>query len=93
MVPIVANCVEVIHADIVGVWNLPDEDRVRRFFLSGLSFLPKKTSTCDYLSCARTKRTFRQGLFKVSAASEPDVERVYLTDLNKIAHQRRALRG
>jgi hypothetical protein len=42
MDPIVANCLEIIHADIVGVWNLPDEDRVRRFFLSGLSFLLKK---------------------------------------------------
>jgi len=24
---ILASCVEVIHADIVSVWNLPDEDR------------------------------------------------------------------
>ena len=30
-----ANCVEVIHADIVSVWNLPDEDRVRLLFCHG----------------------------------------------------------
>ena len=28
-----ASCVEVIHADIVGVWNLPDKDRVRLSFV------------------------------------------------------------
>ena len=32
-----ANCIEVIHADIVGVWNLPDEDRV-------CLFLPSRSS-------------------------------------------------
>ena len=32
-----ANCIEVIHADIIDVWNLPDKDRVRLFFSSGLS--------------------------------------------------------
>jgi hypothetical protein len=32
-----ANCIEVIHADIVGVWNLPDKDRVCLFFSSGSS--------------------------------------------------------
>jgi len=30
-----ANCVEVIHADIVGVWNLPDEDKVRYLLRPG----------------------------------------------------------
>ena len=34
-----ASCVEVIHADIVGVWNLPDKDRVRLLVLSRLSCL------------------------------------------------------
>ena len=28
-------CVEVIHADIVSVWNLPDKDRVRLSFYHG----------------------------------------------------------
>lgn len=28
-----ANCVEVIHSDIVGVWNLPDEGRVCLLFI------------------------------------------------------------
>jgi hypothetical protein len=32
-----ANCVEVIHVDIVSVWNLPNKDRVCLFFSSGLS--------------------------------------------------------
>jgi hypothetical protein len=27
-----ANCIEVIHADILGVWNLPNKDRVCPFF-------------------------------------------------------------
>ena len=27
-----ANCIEVIHTDIVGVWNLPNYDRVCLFF-------------------------------------------------------------
>ena len=26
-----SECVEVIRADIVGVWNLPDKDKVRLF--------------------------------------------------------------
>ena len=30
-----ASCVEVIHADIVGVWNFPDKDRVRFLFCHG----------------------------------------------------------
>ena len=32
-----ANCIEVIHADIVGVWNIPDKNKVCLFFSSGLS--------------------------------------------------------
>jgi hypothetical protein len=42
-----ADCVEVIHADIVGVWNLPDKDKVRLFFSSWLSNLLKEISTCQ----------------------------------------------
>jgi hypothetical protein len=34
-----ASCIKVIHADIVGVWNLPSKDRVCLFFSSGLSCL------------------------------------------------------
>ena len=33
-----ANCIEVIHADIIEVWNLPNKDRVC-LFSSGLSCL------------------------------------------------------
>ena len=29
---ILADCVEVIHSDIVGVWNFPDKDKVYLFF-------------------------------------------------------------
>ena len=29
-----ANCVEVLHADIIGVWNLPDKDDVCLLFSS-----------------------------------------------------------
>jgi hypothetical protein len=29
-----ANCIEIIHADIVGTWNLPDKDKVRLLFSS-----------------------------------------------------------
>ncbi len=29
-----ANCVGVIHADIVGTWNLPDKDKVCLLFSS-----------------------------------------------------------
>jgi hypothetical protein len=42
-----AHCVEIIHTDIVGVWNLPDKDGVRPFILSGLSCLLKKISACQ----------------------------------------------
>jgi hypothetical protein len=31
------NYIEDIHADIVGVWNVPNEDSVCPFFPSGLS--------------------------------------------------------
>lgn len=34
-----ASCVEVIHADIVGVWNFPDKDRVRFLFCHGCLLL------------------------------------------------------
>ena len=42
-----ADCVEVIHTDIVGVWNLLDKDKVRIFFSSRLSCLLKEISTCQ----------------------------------------------
>lgn len=42
-----ADCVGVIHADIVGVWNLLDKDGVRVFFSSYLSNLLKEISTCQ----------------------------------------------
>ena len=43
-----ANCVEVIHADIVNVWNLPDEDRVRLLFV--MVVLPaNEISTCQVI--------------------------------------------
>jgi hypothetical protein len=29
-----ANCVEIIHADIVGTWNFPDKDKVCLLFSS-----------------------------------------------------------
>ena len=31
-----ANCIEVIHEDIVGTWNLPDTDKVCLLFSSWL---------------------------------------------------------
>ena len=34
-----ANCIEVIHADIVGVWNLPNKDGVCLFFCHGCNAL------------------------------------------------------
>ena len=42
-----ADCAEVIHADIVDVWNLPDEDKVCPFFPSWLFYLLKDISTCQ----------------------------------------------
>ena len=34
-----ANCVEIVHTDIVGTWNLPDKDRVCLLFSSGVVVL------------------------------------------------------
>ena len=40
-----ANCVEIIHADIVGSWNLPDKDKVCLLFSSVVVVLLIKIST------------------------------------------------
>ena len=47
-----ANCVEVIHSDIVGVWNLPDNDRVYLFF------------SPSWLSCAQGDQYLSSTAFK-----------------------------
>jgi len=40
------NCIEVIHSDIVGVWDFPDTDKVCLFLSSWLFCLLKEISTC-----------------------------------------------
>jgi hypothetical protein len=40
-----ANCVEIIHADIVGTWNLPDKDKVCLLFPSVVVVLLIEIST------------------------------------------------
>jgi hypothetical protein len=40
-----AICVEIVHSDIVGTWNLPDKDEVRLLFSSVVVVLLIEIST------------------------------------------------
>ncbi|KAN0107074.1 hypothetical protein V8E52_010519 [Russula decolorans] len=48
-----ANCIEVIHADIIGVWNLPNKDR----YLSSRAFREEISDLVQDLSGSPTSTT------------------------------------
>jgi len=70
------NCIEVIHSDIVGVWDFPDNDEVCLFSPSWLFCLLKEISTCRAkhsemisLTFSKTKSAPHRHLIEVSTAN------------------------
>jgi len=59
-----ANCVEVIHSDIVGVWNLPDKDRYlsSTAFKVGISHLIQDISTQSIGTSSRPRPSGTEGI-------------------------------